>query len=254
MKVYLINLDRHPDRLAHMREQLGRIAFERIAAIDGTKTPLTTKKGLSRYELACLESHKSAWRRFLNGQDRHACFLEDDLHIWPDFSALVRDEAWIPRDAHSVKLDTYFQEVKLGDKRAAFGDRQVARLHTRHQSSAAYLLTREGAARYLELTANPSLPADYSLFPKNPRRVGLCIYQLIPAIAIQDHLRRTEDGARAFGTAMAGGRSAPQPRRSPSLKKLAREGARLVVQLTDLREAAYQKAFLRLETTTVSVR
>jgi glycosyl transferase, family 25 len=254
MKVYLINLDRHLDRLAHMREQLARIAFERVEAIDGTNHPPTTQ-GLSRYELACLESHRIGWRRFLSGLDRHACFLEDDLHIWPTFSALVSDAAWIPKDAHSVKLDTYFQEVKLGDKRAVFDGRQVARLYTRHQSSAAYLLTREGAARYLELTANPSLPADYSLFPRNPRRIGLCIYQLIPAIAIQDHLRRPEDGARAFATAMAaGGRSEPQPRRGLNLEKLAHEGARLVDQLTDLREAAYQKAFLRLETTTVSVR
>ncbi len=37
MKVYVINLDRHPDRLAHMRKQLGDIAFERVDAVDGTK-------------------------------------------------------------------------------------------------------------------------------------------------------------------------------------------------------------------------
>jgi glycosyl transferase family 25 len=253
MKVYLINLDRHPDRLAHMREQLSGVAFERIAAIDGAKIPSTTKS-LSPSELACLESHKIAWGRFLAGQDHHACFLEDDLHIWPGFAALVNDEAWLPKDAHSVKLDTYFQRIRLGPKRAAIAGRQVARLYTRHQSSAAYLLTREGAARYLELTASPSLPADYSLFPKNPRRVGLRIYQLVPAITVQDHLRRSEEGARAFETAMdADGKSAPHARGSLSLGKLAREGARLVSQLEDLSEAAYQKAFLRLETTMVSV-
>ncbi len=37
MKIYLINLDRHPERLAHMRKQLNGVAFERISAVDGSK-------------------------------------------------------------------------------------------------------------------------------------------------------------------------------------------------------------------------
>jgi glycosyl transferase family 25 len=160
MKVYLINLDRHHDRLAHMRNQLTGVAFERLSALDGSNQPTTTK-GLTRFELACLESHKIAWRQFLRGPDAHACFLEDDLHIWPGFAALIGSEGWIPADAHSIKLDTYLQAVELGDKRDAIGDRQIARLHSRHQSSAAYILTREGAARYLELTAGASAPPHY---------------------------------------------------------------------------------------------
>ena len=82
MKIYLINLDRHPERFAHMRKQLNGVAFERISAVDGSNDPPTTK-GLSRFELACLESHKLAWRQFLYGRDGCACFLEDDLHVWP---------------------------------------------------------------------------------------------------------------------------------------------------------------------------
>ena len=67
MKVYVINLDRHSDRLAHMRQQLGDIAFARVAAVDGSKSPETTK-GLTRFELACLKSHRNAWRMFLSGR------------------------------------------------------------------------------------------------------------------------------------------------------------------------------------------
>ena len=115
MKVYLINLDRHPDRLAHMRKQLDAIAFERIAAVDGSSQP-PTAKGLTRFELACLESHKVAWRRFLAGPEAYACFLEDDLHIWPGLAELTGREAWIPADAHSIKIDTYLQAVELGEE------------------------------------------------------------------------------------------------------------------------------------------
>jgi glycosyl transferase, family 25 len=252
MKIYLINLDRHPDRLAHMRDQLNGVAFERQAAIDGSNEPPTTK-GLTRFELACLESHKVAWRRFLAGPEAHACFLEDDLHIRAGFAALTGGEAWIPGDAHSVKLDTYLQPVTLGDKRPAIGERQIARLYSRHQSSAAYILTREGAARYLDLTADASLPADYSLFPNHPRRAGLRIYQLIPAIAIQDHLLLPDQGGRTFATAMAGADGGAAPRRASKVEKLGREAGRFANQAAGLIEWTYQKAVLRLETTTVSV-
>ena len=43
MKIYLINLDRDTERLAHMRKQLDGVAFERISAVDGSKDPPTTK-------------------------------------------------------------------------------------------------------------------------------------------------------------------------------------------------------------------
>ena len=178
-----------------MREQLRDIAFERIAAVDGTKIPPTIK-GLTRFELACLESHQIAWRQFLGGADEHACFLEDDLHIRPDFEALIGMTAWIPADAHSVKLDTYLQKVKLGEARAAPGGREIARLYTRHESSAAYLLSRDGAKRYLELTANPIAPADYSLFPKSSAPPGFA--------HLSAHARGRDPGSSSPGR---GGRS-----------------------------------------------
>jgi len=217
MKVYVINLDRHTDRLAHMRKQLAGIAFERIGAVDGSQAP-ETKSGLTQSERACLLSHRSAWGRFLATADSHACFLEDDLHLQSGFAAVAPD------------------------------GRQIAALYTRHESSAAYVLTRAGAERYLEMTAIPSLPADYSLFPKNPLRAGLRVYQLTPAVAIQDHLRAPGEGGLVFPTAMADreGRA-----RRPLLARLRREGGRLFTQTADLAEAIYARVILNAETTKV---
>ena len=248
MRVYVINLDRHPDRLAHMRDQLSEVGFERVAAVDGIKTP-PTNKHLTRFESACLESHRDAWRLFLKGPDTHACFLEDDVHLWPDFGKLAKEESWIPADAHSVKLDTYLQEVKLGERRTICRGRQLARLYTRHESSAAYVLSRAGAERYMELTAQPIFPTDYSLFPKNPRRLGLRIYQLAPAVAVQDHLLQREEGGQTIQTAMANDASAKSHR--PSAGKLWRECLRLAGQALDAKESIYLSAFIRPEKTTV---
>jgi len=252
MKIYLINLDRDAVRLAHMRDQLNGVAFERISAVDGSNAPPTTKC-LTRFELACLESHKAAWRQFLSRPEAHACFLEDDLHIWPAFATLMANDSWIPSDAHSVKLDTYLQKVELGEMRVAVGARRIARLHSRHQSSAAYILTREGAARYLDLTASASLPADYALFPNHSRRLGLRIYQLCPAVAIQDHLLKPDQGGQAFATAMAATGGVTTRPRASTLEKLGRESVRLAGQVAGLMERSYQKAVLRVQTTTVGV-
>lgn len=251
MLVYVINLDRDRERLAHTREQLAGVSFTRAPAVDGTRLPETIR-GLTRFELACLASHRNAWAEFLATKDAHACFLEDDLHIWPGFAALVKDDAWVPPDAHSVKLDTYFQTVRLGARRAIVGGREVARLYSRHESSAAYLLSRAGAELYLELTDPPALPADYSLFPKNPRRLGLRIEQLIPAVAIQDHLRPAAEGGQRFATAMNAGASS-QKRRRPFVARLTREGARLAGQVGEAKEAIYLATVLKTETTTVPV-
>jgi glycosyl transferase family 25 len=247
MKVYVINLDRHPERLAHMRDQLSDIGFERVPAVDGAKKP-ETAISLTRFELACLESHRNAWRLFLKRPDAHACFLEDDVHLCPDFGTLVETEGWIPSDAHSMKLDTYFQEVRLGERRTIFGGREVARLYTRHESSAAYILSREGAERYLVLTARAVLPTDYSLFPRSPRRLGLRIYQLMPAVALQDHLLQPHGGGQTFPTAMA--ISGPG-RRRPLLGKFWRETVRLVGQVAELPETMHLRTSVRPETTTV---
>ena len=98
-----------------------------------------------------------------------------------------------------MKLDTYFQKVRLGERLSASGGREIARLYSRHESAAAYILSRDGATRYLELTESARQPADYAVFPNTPRRLGLSIYQLVPAIAIQDHLLKNGKG---FATAM----------------------------------------------------
>ena len=149
-----------------------------------------------------------------------------------------------------MKLDTYFQKVRLGERRGASGGREIARLYSRHESAAAYILSRDGARYYLGLTESASQPADYAVFPNSPRRLGLNIYQLVPAIAIQDHLLK--DGKR-FATAMTKTDGGAAAGRSSLVGKLGRESARLASHFSSLGEWVYQKAFLRVETTTVGL-
>ena len=150
-----------------------------------------------------------------------------------------------------MKLDTYLQKVELGERLSAIGGREIARLYSRHQSSAAYILSREGAARYLELTASASQPADYALFPNTPRRLGL------------QHLSARsgdrDSGSPSQGRQTLRDRDDRDRRQSRGgavhqlVGKLGRESVRLAGQVASLGEWTYQKAFLRVETTTVGL-
>jgi hypothetical protein len=81
----------------------------------------------------------------------------------------------------------------------------------------------------------------------------LRVYQLIPAIAIQDHLLLSNQGGQTFATAMAGQDGGAASRRALRLEKFGREAGRLAGQAAGLIEWTYQKVILRLETTTISV-
>ena len=82
--------------------------------------------------------------------------------------------------------------------------------------------------------------------------MDLRIYQLIPAIAIQDHLLRPMRAASRSPREWPASTRA-SPRRSSALAKLGREGVRLAGQAASLGEWTYQKAILRLKTTIVGV-
>jgi GR25 family glycosyltransferase involved in LPS biosynthesis len=187
MRAYFINLDREPERRAHMEQALLGLDCERVPAVDGRQRP-ATEKGLTRFELACLESHRDAWTRFLATPAPFASFLEDDVHLAPEFPAFLSSDDWIPADAHAVKLDTFFQPIMLGAKQPTLKDRELALLFTRHESCAAYILSRRGAEFFLRSTQAPELPVDYIVFPEDPAKADLKLYQLVPAVAIQDSL------------------------------------------------------------------
>ncbi|WP_294534969.1 glycosyltransferase family 25 protein [uncultured Rhodoblastus sp.] len=232
MRLYYINLDREQDRRAHMEQALAGLDFERVAATDGRQSP-PTEKGPTRFEIACLTSHREAWAKFLTTDSAFACFLEDDVHFSPDFGAFVGEESWIPATAQAVKLDTFFQSVMLGPPEAQVKRRRLARLYTRHESCAAYILSREGAGFFMRATEKPTLPVDYIVFPEDPAQQGLMLLQLAPAVAIQDSLYlRHHDQGRNFASAIGKLDVAkPSEKQRKILFTLRREAERLYRQI-----------------------
>ena len=80
MDIYLINLERRPDRLSHVTHQLDRLQlpFELFRAIDAQnenvelpavqhdRFVVNHKKSPVRGEIGCAASHIGVWRRMKN--------------------------------------------------------------------------------------------------------------------------------------------------------------------------------------------
>ena len=91
MRVYLINLDRSPERLNFFEKQasVSGIDFERISAVDGRQlsseelaAAVAQKfefQPISACEIGVFMSHKRAWEKLLASGKPHAAVFEDDV-------------------------------------------------------------------------------------------------------------------------------------------------------------------------------
>jgi glycosyl transferase family 25 len=245
MKIYLINLDRHPQRLERMEKLLQGLPFQRISAVDGRTVPgpehrdpsrRTSRENLSRYERACMLSHRLAWEIFLAGREKYACVLEDDIYISPDFPKFVTDESWIPEDGNLVKIETSGHKVMLSRETNKCLDRTAAVQFSIHYGAAAYIVSRKGAADLLERTKVIDRPADFLLFDELAVRRHFPIYQLCPALCVQGSNRRDEIAFPEL-------QSAIQPARAPERKSFPQK-IRLEITRPFLQLAAALKIFL----------
>jgi glycosyl transferase family 25 len=119
VKYYLINLKRAEDRLAFMTKQFheNNIQFERIEAVDGrllTPEEIEAKcdmnsvrsspKWLTPGMLACCMSHSNTYKKAIDDNVGICCILEDDVKIYPDFSAVVNKLETVIKDGEIILI------------------------------------------------------------------------------------------------------------------------------------------------------
>ncbi len=237
MKIYCINLDRHRLRMERMRKCLQGLAFERIPAVDGKTLrgpecrdalrPMGADN-ITRYELACVQSHRRAWSRFLASGEPHCCLLEDDVVLSPDFPKFVSDASWIPSRCDVVKIETYCEKVMLARTRVGALDRVLTELRALHQGAGAYILSRSGAEMLLAETAKPGLPLDLAIFGADFLQRHGPLLQLIPALCVQG---RHLPGGIVFEEMQSSIQPKPVKLPKPLLKRIRLEACRPFRQL-----------------------
>jgi glycosyl transferase family 25 len=243
LSAWCINLDRRPDRWAHMMAEAQRagIGIERLPAVDALDpdvaaaaskvAPTVAGLPMSAGAFACFASHRLAWQRLLDSGESHGLVLEDDLHLSPGIGRLM-EGGWIPADADVVKLEAWGSRCHVARQPAATVDgREVCRLLSSHIGAGCYILSKSAAARLLDLTRAYRDPVDEILFNDElawfPQAT---IYQVSPAPAVQG--KRPNEGPAAAGWAessilerFSAETEVLQPRQETSAERLMRRAS-----------------------------
>jgi len=236
MKILVINLDRSPDRLQHMRTVFGEqgLAFERVPAIDAKTlseaeiarwrqgTPNFYELGSG--EVGCFLSHRKCWEMAAANPEPFTVICEDDIFLGRNAAAVLSDHRWIPAHAGIVKLEASRHKVLLGkDKAAEIDGRSLHLLLRDFTAAGCYLVSRQCAARLVAATETFCDPVDQYLFNGNlPHSHGEPVFQLVPAVAIQEFFLRNPSDM-TLGSALRGERRA---KRRTGFEKIRREIAR----------------------------
>lgn len=195
MRSYVINLDRAHERwdfISVMCAERG-LEVERVPAVDGSdlsETEFETlragslgKRPMLRAEVACFESHKAVWRRIVAAPDPVALVLEDDVFLARSVAGITAGIADAMAGLDLVKLNAYHRPVLMCARPLAEVEgRGVCRVLGRSSDSSAYLVTRDFAARALDLHARYAEAVDLALFDPVS---GIRLAVLVPSLSVQ---------------------------------------------------------------------
>jgi glycosyl transferase family 25 len=250
MEIMVINLDRHPERLEHISALLeaAQLGFSRVRAIDGNDlgsaeiaailSPNAIRE-LSRFEVACLMSHRAAWERLLASDELNCCILEDDVLLAPEFASIVRaDRDWAAIAFDVAKIETLKRRVWLDRRGQSFqAGYKLSRLRSSHPGAAGYIVSRRGAQRLLALTAYMDRPVDDILFDDNSiLSRQLDVLQLRPALCIQEWVLLQGEANMRFASSLEPERRRLQiSRKRTGLTKVLWELRRPIDQIYNLR-------------------
>ena len=218
LPVFVINLDRRPDRWAAMSAQMERLGIEavRIPAVDARllaaqeEWERTTNGNPPFWRInlgsaANMLGHGRAMSELLRSDAPAALILEDDAALAPDTPSLLGSVDWWPSGAHVVRLEASLPSGPRWRKAAPLwrssgrtpSGRGLHRLERWCPGSAAYLIDRRGAQIALAAFADPDNTVDKLLFDFRYSRAArrLRTVQVLPAMARQREEDRSDQAA-----------------------------------------------------------
>lgn len=200
MRVLVINLARAPERRARMEAQLQDqgLDFEILTATDGRtlteaernlvdhkRRKAFTQYPLTDNEIGCWLSHRRAMTGLIEGGQAMAAVIEDDAALAPDFAkVLAAIEAHAGSfdviDLHrNHKKDEFFVSC-----RPLLEDCALGRVGYAHMNNTAYVVSRQGALRFLAFAPRFVHAVDKELHRYWANHLDL--YGLSRSIAHQD--------------------------------------------------------------------
>jgi glycosyl transferase family 25 len=126
IKDVVINLDRSVHRLNWFMDNAKKVDLKvlKLSAVDAqsesNKSLILSFKGegseLSDGEIACILSHRLAWKMLTDSTDSHLMIFEDDVNLSTNISQLLKNFQDIS-NCDLIKLETIFAPVSLSQKK-----------------------------------------------------------------------------------------------------------------------------------------
>ncbi len=203
MKSFVISLSSASDRRTHISNEFAKqdIKFDFFDAvtpvtIDGTAQFLglnIAEADLHPKEIACLLSHVALWQKAVDEKIDYIAIFEDDIYLGEQAKTFLMDASWIPADCQLIKLEMFYRKIvvelnqpviKLADHRWLFS------LIAAHMGCGGYILSYEMAQKLLKFTAQYKnlISVDHIVFKDYPVATGDKVYQIFPALCIQDNI------------------------------------------------------------------
>ncbi|RUU03284.1 glycosyltransferase family 25 protein [Mesorhizobium sp. USDA-HM6] len=188
VRSFYINLAVSVDRREWFDTQASRLGLdiERFDAVSKASIAdsVAAQFNVSKEAVACFFSHRAIWKEIADGSDGFAAIFEDDAHLSADLPGFLNDVSWIPADADIVHLERWgkrFVGIETGQR--ALG-RKLYQAFSGFAGTAAYIISRECAAKLHATFTQINQEFDQHLF--NDGLPGLKIYKIGPALCIQD--------------------------------------------------------------------
>ncbi|MDD9999011.1 MAG: glycosyltransferase family 25 protein [bacterium] len=172
LPVFVINLDRRPDRWRVVSANLDRIGLHatRIDAIDGfaLTDDVAALRLMGPGHVGCARSHYKAYSALLESRYPAALILEDDVELGASVPAIIRSGAWWPDGHGTVKLTSpadaetrYCMGHSVGQTPCGRALRPILR---KSLGAYGYLINRGTAELILETMPEIPVPIDHMLF------------------------------------------------------------------------------------------
>ncbi|MCQ8878380.1 glycosyltransferase family 25 protein [Pseudoalteromonas shioyasakiensis] len=178
--IFVINLERSPERLATSQQQLAShgLCFERIDAVDGaTLTPaqinshysarLNKEKyhyPLSVGQIGCYLSHRKAWQTIVDRQLDYAIVLEDDFILEESLTDTISNIEQLQPDWQMIKLSAYQNRTRPIAYQAPLRHQQYLVIHKKLMTGCcATAISYDGAKQLLAATEKFGRPVDCDL-------------------------------------------------------------------------------------------
>lgn len=171
LPVFVINLDRRPDRWRVVLANLDRIGLHaiRIDAIDGyALTDDVALRLMGPGHVGCARSHYKAYSALLASHHPSALILEDDVEVGASIPAIIRSVAWWPDGHGTVKLTSpadaetlYCLGHSIGHTPCGRALRPILR---KSLGAYGYLINRDTADLILKTMPDIPVPIDHMLF------------------------------------------------------------------------------------------